>query len=120
MHFASQLQQLEQGLAEAKQAVAIRDMILKLSENREFKKVIREGFMEQACARYARESADPALTDRQRADALAMSQAAGHLKRWFQNQIALGDIEAAKIPDWESEIERVRAGEDSENEEGDE
>jgi hypothetical protein len=119
MHVANRLQQLEAGLEDAKQAVALRDTILKLTENREFKKVIRENFLETACARYARESADPILSDRQRADALAMAQAAGHLKRWFQLQIQMGDTAAQSIPSYESDIELERSGEDT-AEEGDE
>jgi hypothetical protein len=114
MHAVSQLQQLEQGLAEAKAQVALRDQIAKLMENREFRKVIREGFCETDCARYARESADPALTDRQRADALALAQAAGHLKRWLALQMVMGDNAAGQLPEYETMIEHVRAGGDIE------
>lgn len=114
MHAASQLQQLEKGLEDAKARVALRDQIMKLTDNREFRKVIREAFCETECARYARESADPALNDRQRADALAMAQAAGHLKRWLAVQMVMGDSAVAEVEEYEKTIEFVRAGGDLE------
>jgi hypothetical protein len=114
MHAVSQLQQLEKGLEDSKAQVALRDQLARLMDNREFRKVIREAFCEQECARYARESADPALTDRQRADALAMAQAAGHLKRWMAMQMVMGDNADGQIVDYEQAIAHVRAGGDLE------
>ncbi|MDR5839321.1 hypothetical protein [Caballeronia sp. LZ034LL] len=114
MHAVSQLQQLEAGLESAKAQVELRNQIAKLMDNREFRKVIREAFCEKECARYAQESADPALPDRQRADALAMAQAAGHLKRWLAVQMVMGDNAVGQIPDYEQMIEHVRAGGDVE------
>jgi hypothetical protein len=114
MQEVSQLQQLEAGLEEAKKLTGLRDMILKLSANREFRKVVHEEFFERECARYARESADPALTDAQRADALAMAQAAGHFKRWLHIQVMIGNSAASQIGEIEQAIEEERAGEGSE------
>lgn len=105
----SEVLQLEQHLTEAMKLVAVRDMALKLSENRDFKKLILEEFCVQECARYARESADPALPEHSRADALAIAQAAGHLKRWLSIQIQIGNTAASQIGDIESALEEVRA-----------
>jgi hypothetical protein len=115
MQEPTDLQQLETGLEEAKKVIAFRDQILKLTENREFKRVVREEYFEKECARYARESADPALSDRQRADALAMAQAAGHFKRWLNFQIQMGNSAAEQLPEIESTIEQLRAEEGEAN-----
>jgi hypothetical protein len=111
MQQPTDLQQLETGLEEAKKIIAFRDAILKLTENREFKRVVREEFFERDCARYARESADPSLTDRQRADALAMAQAAGHFKRWLSIQLNMGNAAAEQMVEIEAAIDEVRAEE---------
>lgn len=76
-------QQLEQQLVEVQKTAEYGKMVTKLLENREFRKVILEGFCGREAARYVQESADPALTADQRADALAMAQASGHLKRFL-------------------------------------
>lgn len=111
MQEPTDLQQLETGLEEAKKLVAMRDAILKLTENREFKKVVREDFFVKECARYVRESADPMLSDRQRVDALNMAQAAGHFQRWLSIQIQMGNAAAEQLGDIEAAIEEVRAEE---------
>jgi hypothetical protein len=116
MQEATQLQQLEAGLEEAKKVIAFRDAILKLTENREFRKVVREAFFETECARYARESADPSLNEAQRADALAMAQAAGHFKRWLSIQIMMGNSAAEQLGDIEAAIVEVQAEEDTQGE----
>ena len=62
--------------------------VRKLCENRLFRKVILEQFCEKECARYVQESGDPLLSAEQRADALAMAQAAGHIRRWLDISIS--------------------------------
>lgn len=105
------LRQLEEQLVDAKALVERRDNIIQLSENVLFRKVIREDFMVEEAARYVRESGDPALTDRQRSDALAIAQAAGHLKRYLNMQIALGNQAADSIGDLENNIDVMRVEE---------
>lgn len=104
----SDVSQLESQRETAKTAIEHRDLILKLTNNREFKKIIREEFMVQECARYAQVSADPALPDRERADALAISQAAGHLKRWLNIKIRMGDTAADQMESLDEAIREAR------------
>lgn len=68
-----------------------RDEALKLAENPIFKKLILDGFMKADCARFVMESGDPCLDAEQRADALAMAQAAGHLKRFLNAKVVMGN-----------------------------
>lgn len=114
----TQIEALEQQLSDSRLLIEHRDMILKLSGNREFRKVILEGFCEKECARYARQSGDPMLSALERADALAMAQAAGHLKRFLSIQVQIGNTAHNTIPDIEIQLDELRAN--PEEEEGDE
>ena len=109
----SYIQALEQQLEGQRALVARRDLALKLAKVPEFKQLILDEFCTTECARYAQESADPLLTPDQRADALAIAQAAGHLRRYLSIQIRLGDTAEQQIAAIESEIEQIRQnGED--------
>ncbi|MNF31595.1 hypothetical protein D3C87_1144540 [compost metagenome] len=77
------VKQLREYQADQKILVEARDMYHRLYANPDFKKLIVDGFMTHECARYVQESCDPMLTAAQRADALAMAQAAGNLKRFL-------------------------------------
>ena len=112
----TKIEALEQQLSDSRLLLENREMVLKLSENREFRKVILEDFCEKECARYARASGDPALTPEQRADALAMAQAAGHLKRYLSVQVVVGNTAANTIPEIETAIEELRAHPETETE----
>jgi hypothetical protein len=110
----SDVSRLESQREAAKQLIEQRDLVLKLSNNREFKKLIREEFMVQECARYAQISADPALKAEERADALAISQAAGHLKRWLNIKIRMGDKAENDLLELDEAIAEARAEADAE------
>jgi hypothetical protein len=108
-----QIQQLEGQLSQAKKIVAQRDMALKLSNNREFRALILDEFCTQECARYAQASGDPALSSENRADALAMSQAAGHIRRWLSVKVQMGNSAERDIAEVEAALEEARAEEDT-------
>jgi hypothetical protein len=110
MQEITKLQHCEAQLESAKQKVAFRDAIIKLMDNREFRKVVREGFMVTAAADYARESGNPAINERQRADALALAQAPGHFKRWLNAQLMMGDNAQSEIVEIEEVMEAIRSG----------
>lgn len=104
----SRIEALEDQLKDSKALVVRRDTILRLSKNADFRKVILDDFFVEECARYARESGDPALSDVQRADALAIAQAAGHLKRYLNIQIQLGNQAEGQLTAIEGAIEEER------------
>lgn len=116
---ARQVAALEQQLEGAKLLVERRNMALKLSENHEFRKLILDGFCLHDAARYAQESGDPALPADGRADALAMAQASGHLKRFLSVTVQMGAYSERTMPELMAEIEAARMGEDEEEDEGD-
>lgn len=109
----SQVRELEEQLVNAKVLIERRDAVLKLSENHEFRTIIREEFMVQECARYAQVSADPALKPEERADALAIAQSAGHLKRYLNIIIRMGNAAENEKLQIEEAIEEARQEEDA-------
>lgn len=99
---------LEKQLEDGKHLVAKRELALKLYNNSDFKKLILEEFCTQECARYAQLSADPSLKENERADALAMAQAAGHLRRFLSVTIQLGNQAERIGPEIEQAIQEAR------------
>ena len=107
----SEVAKLEHQLDEAKAQVARMELAERLAGNSDFRKLILEYFCVEECARYAQASSDPALGPGERHDALALAQAAGHLKRFLQVQCQMGEIAARNIIDINEAIEEARAEE---------
>lgn len=110
----SQVNQLEQQRRDNEEMIAKRDLALKLSTNREFKKLILDGFLVEDCARYAQLSADPSLNAEQRADALGLAQAAGHLKRYLSVVVQMGHRGEAENIKLDEAINEARLEEEAE------
>lgn len=110
----SEVSQLEKQLADTKTLVARRDMALKLSKNSDFRKLILEEFCVQEAARYVQASADPALGATERADALAIAQASGHLKRYLSVIVQMGSVAERDLVTLQEAIEEARAAEGDE------
>lgn len=104
----SEVSALEKQLSDSKLSIERRQKALKLYNNPEFKSLILEEFCTTECARYAQSSADPALNPEQRADALAIAQAAGHLRRFLSVVVTMGNQAERLIPDLETAIEEAR------------
>lgn len=80
----SAVEMLENQKAGYLEAIKRRDEARKLTSNRIFKSLVLQEWCVDECARYAQMSADPNLGPNERADALAVAQAAGHFRRWLQ------------------------------------
>lgn len=104
----SEIAELQAQIDRLQEAVDRRDLALKLVKNREFKKLILEDFCVQECARYVQLSADPNLDAAQRADALALAQAAGHLRRFLSVVERMGEHSANEIVQVKAAIEELR------------
>ena len=102
------VEELEQHIKHLQERVEIRDMALKLETNREFRKVILDEFCTTECARYAQASADPMLSAEQRADALALAQAAVHLRRYLSVILQMGNRANADIVEAQEAIAEAR------------
>lgn len=104
---------LESQLADAKKAIERREIALRLYNHPDFKSLIIDEFCTKECARYAQSSADPALNADQRADALAIAQAAGHLRRYLSVIVAMGNQAEGQMTNLEQAIEEARQEEDA-------
>lgn len=115
------VQGLEQQLEDAKELIERRDIVLRLSGNPDFRKIILEDFCTKQCARFTHESTDPNLPDNVRADALGSAQAAGYLKRFLSAQFMLGQNAQNSLVDLEDQLADARAEEleDGQDEDGD-
>ena len=105
----SDIQAYEQAIKDGEELVERRQMALKLSENREFRKLILDEYFVKEAARLVQLSVDPALKDDQRADALAMAQATGHLKRYLSMMVQMGAHAEKELPELRSQLEEQRA-----------
>lgn len=85
-----------------------RDMALKLSKNREFRKLILEEFCVNEAARYVQNSANPTLDAASREDCLNIAQSTGHLKRWLSVQMQMGAQADKDISDIDAALEEAR------------
>lgn len=100
---------LEHQIDGAKQVIAHGEDVVKLIKNPLFRKVILEQFCTRDCARYVQESGDPLLSDSNRADALALAQAAGHLRRWLDISVRIADNEQGRLLELQEELDIVRS-----------
>lgn len=109
----SDIQALEHQIENVKAVVAQRDLMVKLSANREFRKLIIEGFCRDEAARFVHLSTEPGLSEQDRADSLASAQAAGHLKRWINALITMGNRAEQDLFEMNETLEEMRhEGED--------
>ena len=104
----SEVSRLENQLESNKELVRQRNLATKLVTNPDFKELIVDGFCMKDCARFAQESADPALTHEQRADALGMAQASGHLRRYLSMIVVMGNTADNQTSDLEVAIIEAR------------
>jgi hypothetical protein len=103
--------QLEKQHANYKELIERRRVAERLAQNPDFKDLILDHFCVEECARYARESANPALNAESRADALALAQAAGHLKRFLSVIVQMGASAEKEMVDLEEALVEARAEE---------
>lgn len=104
---------LEGQMADLKAMQERRDAALRLSNNADFRKLILNFFCRDECARYAQASADPSLSAEDRANALALAQAAGHVRRFLSVQMQMGNNADGSILELEEMIAQARAEEDA-------
>jgi hypothetical protein len=107
-----QIKNLENQIAANKAQVRRGELAFKLGNIPEFKELIMDEFMTAEVIRNVGLSADPSLPENQRADALAMAQAGGHLKRYLSAQVQMGRVAEREIPDLEASIQELLSEED--------
>jgi hypothetical protein len=111
MSEVSEIAGLEKQVTDAKFLLERRDIAIRLAKNTDFRKLILDGFCLHDAARYAQESADPALNTEQRTDALNIAQASGHLKRFLSITIQMGAHAERTMSELEEALADARAEE---------
>lgn len=104
----SEIQKAEKDILVNKQLIERRETALRLWKNPDFKKLVVEGFMLEDAARYVQESVDNLMEPHMRADALAMAQASGHLKRYLSLAVTMAENAEQRIIDAEELIVALR------------
>lgn len=97
-----------------KNQIEMAEVCDRLMQNPDFKKLILRYFCVEECARYVQVSGDGNQNDRVRADAMAIAQAAGHLKRFLDVTVKLGEMAKESIKDTEEYITELRQQAESE------
>lgn len=105
----SDIQDLENQIENAKAVMAQRDLMVRLSDNHDFRALIIDGFCKEECARFAHLSTDPNLNAQDRADSLGTAQAAGYLKRWINAIIIMGNRAEKDISEMNEHLAELRS-----------
>lgn len=109
----SELQDLEQQRADIQEALELRDAALRLSENKDFRRLFIEMYFKTEAARLVQLSSDPVLKQDQREDALSMAQATGHAKRFLSMLVVRGNTLSRDVEDLEQQIIEARQEEEN-------
>jgi hypothetical protein len=104
----SDIEQIELSLNDAKELVARRDSILKLRTNRDFRKIILDGYFKDEAVRLTSLTAAPGF-EKHRDDVFLSIQAISLLQQYLQTVLQLGDTAAKNIEDYNAELELLRA-----------
>lgn len=102
------LEALEHQKAKTVEDIEFAERAARLMANPDFKHVILEAYCVKEAAAFVHASADPVLKPEQRADAILMAQATGHLKRWLQVVQLKAEQAKDRLPEVEEHIESVR------------
>lgn len=86
----SQIQEVELSIEQAKGLIARKDQALKLTDNKDFKALVLQGYFVDEAARLALLSSDPMLDAEARADVMQGVLALGYFKRYITGIIHFG------------------------------
>ena len=107
--------EVEQQLKDARDAMALRDMAVKLSTNREFRKLIIEGFIQTETNRLMVCAGDVRFKKEDRDQMMESALAGGHLKRYLNYIQMVGDNAERSIPEAEQTLAQIRSEEQDGN-----
>lgn len=81
------IENLRSNIKEWEELITFEEAIRRLTDNPDFKKVIRQDYFVDETARLAMLAGDPNMNAAQKEDALAMALASGHLKRYLSAKL---------------------------------
>lgn len=104
------IEAIEKEIADGKNTVELGDAIERLRINRDFKRVVIEGYFEKEAIRLVHLLADPAMqTPVARANIVASMEAIGNFSQYLSNSIRFSDMARKLINDCEVTREEMLA-----------
>jgi hypothetical protein len=98
----SQIEEVEIGIEQAKALVTKADALSKLFSNKDFKTVIREGYLKEEAVRLVLLKADPgAFSEDMQANIADGIVAIGHFNQYLKTVQALGSMAAKSLSEYE-------------------
>lgn len=87
----SQIEEIEISIEQAKSTISTMESLLKLTKNRDFKKVVLEGYFEKEASRLVLLKADPSLQkDEDQNQIMNQINAIGYVRQYFNTIMQLG------------------------------
>lgn len=106
--FNSEVEKTQNEIDRLEAVIKTAESIERLYENKDFKKVILEDFLVNECAVNAQNSVNMRMSADQRADSLAMAQAAGYFKQYLQGVQAMATHARKEIKEQEDLLLQLR------------
>lgn len=108
----SQTEEIEIGIQEARQAVALGRSFTKLLENKDFASLIMEGYFKDEAIRLVHLRGDPSMrSDADQASIVTSIDAIGNLAQYFRKIEMFADMANSAIQDGEQALEEINAEE---------
>lgn len=104
-----EIQRVQSEIEDYREAARLKEAVLRLERNRDFKKLIMDKFLTEECARHVQNSVNPNLSESVRSESLGMAQAAGYLKAWIAGVVQMGTQASYEIPENEAYLAQLRA-----------
>lgn len=108
----SDAQRIEAEQKVLKSLVDRHDALERLAKNRDFKKVILDGFLVDDAARNVKNSINIRMTAEHREAALHLAQAAGHLENYLESIAIAATTARKKLEESKAELEFIRQEEE--------
>jgi hypothetical protein len=108
----SDIQEIELSMDHAKELVERKNAVLKLSNNREFKKIVLDGYFKDEAARLAGLSADVTVKAN-RDDIFLAIQGISTLRQYFQMIVRMGEVAESELAEYQETLDEARANEEA-------
>ena len=104
------IEEVELTIKQAKEAVELKDSVLKLQKNKDFKAVINEGYFEKQASRLVLLKADPSMqSERDQKEIDNNIIAIGYLRQYLSTLVQLGYKAEREVVDAEQAREEIVA-----------
>lgn len=105
------------GIDQAKEAIAMRDALLRLTKNRDFKKLITEFYFEKEPVRLVMLKADPAAdSEKEQANILAEIDAISRFRHFLRMVMTAGNTSERAMGDYEDTLSELNELDQNEDE----